>query len=107
MITGGIKTKQHAMQAITSGNVDLIGIARALVLDPHLPKSWDNDQPNDPEFPRFVSSPEGGITAWYTMLLTELAESRETGLGLDLEEMLKQYNVRDEMRSRKWIEHFK
>lgn len=106
MITGGIKTKLHAIEALRTGNVDLIGIARAMVLDPSLPKSWSNDQLNDPEFPRFVSRPEGGITAWYTMLLTELAEGRGVGLGMDLDDVLKQYNARDEVRVRKWIKHF-
>jgi 2,4-dienoyl-CoA reductase-like NADH-dependent reductase (Old Yellow Enzyme family) len=107
MMTGGIKTKQHAVETISMGNVDLIGIARALVLDPNLPKSWNNNQPNDPEFPRFASRAEGGVTAWYTMLLTELAEGRDMGLGLDLEDSLRRYNARDEARVRKWIEHFR
>ena len=107
MITGGIKSKQQADEAIGTGDVDLIGIARALVLDPDLVKSWNNNLPKDPEFPRFDSRPEGGVTAWYTMLLTELAEGRETGLSLDLEDVLKQYNARDELRVQKWIDHFK
>ncbi|MFK7994848.1 MAG: hypothetical protein AB8B87_11965 [Granulosicoccus sp.] len=107
MITGGIKTKQHAIEAICTGNVDLIGIARALVLDPNLPKNWNDNRPNDPEFPRFVSPPEGGVTAWYTMLLTELAEGRDVGMVMDLKDTLKQYNTRDEERVRKWTDHFK
>lgn len=106
MITGGFKTKQQATDAISTGNIDLVGVARALVLDPNLPKSWKSDQPTDPEFPRFVSSPEGGITAWYTMLLTELAQGQGAEPSLDLEEMLNQYNARDEERARKWINHF-
>ena len=107
MITGGIKFKQHAIEAISTGNVDIIGIARALVLDPYLPQSWNSEQTNDPEFPSFVTRPEGGVTAWYTMLLTDLAEGGTAGIGMYLEEILEKYNVRDEMRTRKWNEYFK
>lgn len=78
-----------------------------MALDPKLPNSWNGIQTNDPEFPRFVSRPEGGVTAWYTMLLTELAEGRAAGLGLDLDDILQQYNARDEQRVRIWIDHFK
>lgn len=107
MITGGIKTKQHGVEAIGTGYVDLIGIARALVLDPHLPNSWNKHHPSDPEFPQFESRPEGGITAWYTMMLTELAEGRHDLLGLNLEDLLKRYNARDEMRANAWNDRFR
>ena len=72
MVTGGFKTKRQAIDAISTGDIDMIGIARALVLDSALPKSWRGSQPIDPVFPRFTSRPEGGVTAWYTMCITEL-----------------------------------
>ncbi len=106
MLTGGFKTKQQAVDAMASGDIDLVGIARALVLDPSLPKSWQSHPAMDPEFPRFVSSPEGGITAWYTMRLTELAGGQSLNADYNLEEILKTYNERDEWRVQQWNEHF-
>jgi len=40
MVTGGIKKVEHAVQAIESGAVDIIGIGRAFVLDPALASNW-------------------------------------------------------------------
>jgi len=107
MVTGGFKTKRQAVDAVSTGDVDLIGIARALVLDSALPKSWRGTQPIDPDFPRFASRPEGGVTAWYTMRLTELGTDNEMQGDLDLERALKEYNERDGARSRKWNDYFK
>lgn len=106
MITGGFKTRQQAMEAISAGDVDLIGIARALVLDPDLPSSWRGTNPIDPVFPRFQHRPEGGVTAWYTMRLTELGEGGETKEDLDLERVLERYNDRDDTRVKKWLDQF-
>lgn len=77
MVTGGFKTLGQALTAISSGSADLVGLARALVLDPDLPNSWLADQPGYLAFPTFSSPSEGGITAWYTMRLTHLR--RPTG----------------------------
>jgi len=107
MVTGGFKTKQQAIDAISAGGVDLIGIARALVLDPALPKSWHRSQPVDPVFPRFTSRPEGGVTAWYTMRITELGGDKAMDGNLDLESVLNEYNERDEVRAQRWREYFK
>lgn len=107
MVTGGFKTKQQAIDAVTTGDIDMIGIARALVLDPDLPKNWYGPQPVDPDFPRFTSRPEGGVTAWYTMRLTEIGGGQTMGGSLDLERFLNEYTKRDEARAQKWLGHFK
>ena len=39
MLTGGFKTRQQAVDALGAG-IDVIGLARALVLDPELPGKW-------------------------------------------------------------------
>ena len=71
MLTGGFKTRAQADDAVASGAVDIVGLARALVLEPSLPNLWKAGQKPEPDFPRFTDAPEGGITAWYTMRLTE------------------------------------
>jgi 2,4-dienoyl-CoA reductase-like NADH-dependent reductase (Old Yellow Enzyme family) len=65
MVTGGFKKRADAEYAVSSGAVDCIGLARALVLDPALPKTWKKNGP-DPVFPRFERTVPGGVTAWYT-----------------------------------------
>ena len=83
MLTGGFKTRQMALDALKSGTVDLVGLARALVLDPALGNRWRAKPSStkhscvDPVFPRFASNPEGGVTAWYTMHITELASDED------------------------------
>lgn len=106
MVTDGFKTKQQAVDAISTGDVDMVGIARALVLDPSLAESWRGDQAIDPEFPQFASRPEGGVTAWYTMRLTELAGGQKIYEDMSLERILAEYNERDEARVRKWKSRF-
>ncbi len=107
MVTGGFKTRQQAIDAICNGGVDLIEIARALVLDPDLPNNWRDENSVDPVFPHFSSPPAGGITAWYTMRLTEIGEGREAGDVPDLEAAIREYDERDKRRAVVWSEHFK
>jgi 2,4-dienoyl-CoA reductase-like NADH-dependent reductase (Old Yellow Enzyme family) len=106
MVTGGFKTLQQAIDAVSGGAADIVGLARALVLDPALPIGWQTGTVGDPTFPRFASPPEGGITAWYTMRLTELAEDRETTDVLDLRAAVKAYEDRDFDRIAKWKNRF-
>jgi len=106
MVTGGFKTLGQATSAIFSGDTDVIGLARALVLYPDLPMRWQNNQSDNPDFPKFASTPEGGITAWYTMRLTDLGHDRETDDVGDLESILKIYNERDAQRAKTWNEQF-
>ena len=49
---------------------------------------------------------EGGVTAWHTMRLTELAGGQKMNEDLSLEEILAEYNERDEAHIRKWKNHF-
>ncbi|MEM8551766.1 MAG: NADH:flavin oxidoreductase/NADH oxidase family protein [Pseudomonadota bacterium] len=101
MVTGGFKTQQQATDALARG-VDMVGLARALVLDPALPNRWLSGQAADPTFPKFDNPPEGGITAWYTMRLTEIGEDREgTEVG-DLHEAITAYDTRDDVRVDIW-----
>jgi len=107
MVTGGFKTLQQAVDAVSGGAADIVGLARALVLNPALPRGWQTGAVGDPAFPKFASPPEGGITAWYTMRLTALAEDRETTDALDLKAAVKAYEDRDNDRVAKWKGRFR
>lgn len=106
MLTGGFKTHRQAEAAVTSGAVDVVGLARALVLEPSLPDLWKANQKPEPVFPRFSDAPEGGITAWYTMRLTEIAADRETPVVDDLGQAIRDYEARDKIRTEVWLRHF-
>ena len=84
MATGGFKRREQAVDAVASGAIDMVGLARAMVLNPRLAKAWLTEEGGDPDFPRFETNPPGGITAWYTMRLTALGEDREDTFTLDL-----------------------
>ena len=106
MLTGGFKTRAQAEQAVAGGAVDVIGLARALVLEPSLPNYWMKDQLSGPAFPRFANAPEGGITAWYTMRLTEIAANAEGPEFGDLMQAVRDYDARDKARTEIWLSHF-
>ena len=106
MATGGFKRREQAIDAVASGAVDMVGIARAMVLDPRLAETWLTEDGGDPDFPRFESAPPGGITAWYTMRLTDLGEDRENRLTTDLPSAIRIYEERDAQRCIKWLEKF-
>ncbi|MEH6583140.1 MAG: NADH:flavin oxidoreductase/NADH oxidase family protein [Halioglobus sp.] len=106
MATGGFKKREQAIDAVASSAVDMVGIARAMVLNPALAKTWLREEGGDPEFPKFDSNPPGGVTAWYTMRLTALAEDQEDNFSLDLPAAIRIYEDRDEQRCIKWREKF-
>jgi 2,4-dienoyl-CoA reductase-like NADH-dependent reductase (Old Yellow Enzyme family) len=106
MLTGGFKTRAQAEDAVTSGAVDVVGLARALVLEPSLPDLWKADQIPEPVFPRFSDAPEGGITAWYTMRLTEIGADKETPVFGDLGQAIRDYEARDKTRTEVWLRYF-
>jgi len=106
MLTGGFKRRDQAVDAVVSGAADMVGVARAMVLNPRLAEEWLTEQGGDPEFPKFDSSPPGGITAWYTMRLTALAEDQEDAFRLDLATAIRIYEERDAQRCIKWREKF-
>ena len=106
MLTGGFKTRAQAVDAVTSGAVDVVGLARAMVLEPSLPDNWKANQIPEPEFPRFSSAPEGGITAWYTMRLTEIGNDSDSNEFADLGQAIRDYDARDAARTDIWLRHF-
>ena len=106
MVTGGFKTRAQAAAAVAEGLTDMVGIARGWVLDPNLAATWLTDAGGDPAFPRFRDAPGGGVTAWYTMRLTALAEDREDGFAGDPRSALADYDARDAVRAERWTARF-
>ena len=110
MVTGGFKAERQMTGAIDSGNVDVVGLARALVLDPAFPNRLRSGSSEALAFPRFDAPPEGGVTAWYTMRLTALGEDRENddqhAGGRDLDAVVRDYERRDADRAAIWRERF-
>lgn len=106
MLTGGFKTRQQAIDAVDHGDCDLVGLARAVVLDPNLPASWLGRHPTDPVFPKFTSAPPGAITAWYTMRLTALARDQDDSFDPTLSAALEEYDARDARRIQDWNTQF-
>ncbi|SEW47440.1 2,4-dienoyl-CoA reductase [Cognatiyoonia koreensis] len=102
MVTGGFKTLAQAESAIIDGKADLIGLARALVVDPELPSFWLTGQRSEPKFPRFKNPPDGGVTAWYTMQITQNAKGDSALSSDDLEGAIEAYKDRDDARRRIW-----
>ena len=107
MLTGGFKSREQAVAAVASEAIDVVGVARAMVLDPRLASTWLTEGGRDPDFPRFESAPPGGITAWYTMRLTALAEDREDQPAMDVASAMRAYEERDALRCEKWRQKFR
>jgi 2,4-dienoyl-CoA reductase-like NADH-dependent reductase (Old Yellow Enzyme family) len=106
MLTGGFKTRREAADAVVSGATDLVGLARTMVLDPDVPAKWCEPGGGDPEFPRFESPPAGGITAWFTMRLTAIADGTEENFDPALSTALDAYQSRDAERIGTWEQAF-
>ncbi|GHA09074.1 NADH:flavin oxidoreductase/NADH oxidase family protein [Oceanisphaera arctica] len=106
MATGGFKTRQQAVKAVESGAVDMVGVARAMALNPYLTRDWLSVAGGDPVFPKFEISPSGGVTAWYSMRLTALAEDNEDEFTLCLESAMRLYEERDAARCDAWRNTF-
>ena len=84
----------------------MVSLARAMALDPQLANTWLSEEGGDPEFPVFDSPPRGGVTAWYSMLLTALGEDSEKDFNIDPATAIRIYEERDAQRSIKWLEKF-
>jgi 2,4-dienoyl-CoA reductase-like NADH-dependent reductase (Old Yellow Enzyme family) len=106
MLTGGFETRDQAAKALADGSADAIGLARAMVLNPSLAKTWLSDAGGDPEFPTFDAPTKGGATAWYSMRLTALAEDREGRFDLSPADALETYETRDAERCETWRKRF-
>ncbi len=103
MVTGGFKTLAQAETAICEGSADVVGLARALVIDPVLPSYWLSGRRGTPEFPRFQTPPEGGVTAWYTMQITRIAREEAALSPEELGATIADYESRDAARRRIWV----
>ena len=106
MITGGFKQLDQAITGLNAGNIDYIGLARAFIVAPSLPTDWKQTPVKNPIFPRFNNPPEGGVTAWYTMRLTDIAEGSESFDEPDVDSAIQVYEERDAKRCLDWNEHF-
>lgn len=105
MLTGGFKTSLQATEVLNTNTADMIGLARAFILDPDLPQTWRN-QPQDVMFPRFSNPPEGGITAWYTQQMTAIGQDVPIDPHADLHAAIAAYEARDEDRIALWHAQF-
>ena len=106
MATGGFEKRDQAIDALETGSVDMVSLARAMALNPDLANTWLSEQGGDPEFPVFESPPRGGVTAWYSMRLTALGEDAEKDFKLNPESAIRIYEERDAQRCIKWLEKF-
>lgn len=106
VLTGGITTQAQAVAVIEDGIADFVGLARALVVTPDLPRVWQSGASADPVFPRFDAPPPGGITAWYTMRMTALAEARAASFDMSPQDALDAYLARDAARCALWRAKF-
>ncbi|WP_242109182.1 NADH:flavin oxidoreductase/NADH oxidase family protein [Aliiroseovarius subalbicans] len=106
MVTGGFKTHAQAQAAVADGVADVVGLARAFVLEPSLPDLWQDGQTDTPTFPRFAHAPEGGITAWYTMGMTQIGAGRDLSAVGDMDQAIRDYDARDKRRTKTWLSHF-
>ena len=106
MVTGGFKTFEQAEAAVLEGNADIVGLARALVVAPDLPQKWHFGEAVNPIFPRFDNPPEGGVTAWYTMQITQIANDGARLDAGDIDGAIQDYDDRDQERRVIWNTHF-
>lgn len=106
IVTGGFKTREQALNSLEVGATDFVGIARALVLNPNLTNNWISGIACKPEFPRFKVTPEGGVTAWFTMLLTAIGNNNSDNFNLDILSAIELYEKRDDARCIKWKRKF-
>ncbi|EAQ64024.1 oxidoreductase, FAD/FMN-binding [Marinomonas sp. MED121] len=106
MVTGGVKSLSDACSLLQDKSADLVGLARAMVLNPDLANDWFAGTNQTLSFPRFDSPPAEGITAWYTMRINAIALDEEKDFSPTLTLALKQYLERDELKSIKWRTFF-
>ncbi len=106
MLTGGFARRDQAVEALSSGVIDVVSLARAMVLNPSLAADWLTDEGGDPAYPKFDSPPKGGVTAWYSMRLTALGEDNEQAFTMDPAMALRDYEERDARRDILWMAKF-
>ncbi|WP_193170798.1 oxidoreductase [Nisaea nitritireducens] len=106
MTAGGFKKKAEAEEAVSSGAVDMVGLARALALDPGLPDKWLSESGEEAVFPRFSSTPSGGVTAWYTQRLHEWGSNGTVEQERSVEDALAQVERRKAANAVLWQKQF-
>jgi hypothetical protein len=116
MVTGGFRTRQAMEEAVSSGETDVVGLARPLCLDPALPRRLIEgavDQAQSPERdlrlgPGRLLGPASpvfllkflnvqGEVAWFYRQIIRLAGGDAPNPGLGLGRALLQH-LRDEIR---------
>jgi len=106
MAAGGFKSADQAAAALADGVVDVVGAARAHVLDPDVARRWIAGG-DGPVFPRFAGPvPAGGITAWYTLRIAALAAGEEANYALTPDRALAAMAIRDRERAARWRAQF-
>lgn len=106
MAASGFKTRAQAIGAISDGDLDMVGLARPLVLDPGLPRKWLTPAGGDPAFPRFASPRPGAVTAWYTLRIAAIAGDAEDCFDIEANTALDAYDARDAERCPLWTGRF-
>ena len=106
LLTGGIKTKSQAREIVSGGAADAVGLARAFAIAPDLPELWRCGDAVTPSFPRFAAPPEGGVTAWYTMRIAEIADGRGELTSDDLAQAIDAYTEQEGRKTNIWRSHF-
>ncbi|MCV3274123.1 oxidoreductase [Roseobacter sinensis] len=107
MLTGGIKSKAQAVDLLQTGDVDVVGLARALVLQPDLPKLWQRDEMLCPHFPKLAPGGEGAVTAWYTMRIAAIAASTEAAYDLETADALAAVKRTEAENAIRWKDAFR
>ncbi|WP_028465109.1 oxidoreductase [Nisaea denitrificans] len=107
MTAGGFKKRMDAEEAVSSGAVDMVGLARALAIDPALPGKWLSKSGEEPVFPRFSVTPPGGVTAWYTERLHQWGSLGAVDSKASLEEAQAQVERRKEANAVLWRKRFR
>ncbi|MFA0442340.1 oxidoreductase [Vibrio sp. 10N.286.49.C2] len=102
VVTGGFKTREQIVDVLSSNIADSIGLGRVLILRPELPNDWIEGATIIPRFPKFQAPPPGGVTAWYTMLLTAIGNDNEREFNLELLPAIHAYETRDKSRISQW-----
>ena len=106
MLTGGFKTRGRPRTPLRPGRRTSWGSLGRWCWIPTLRQQWLQPDGGDPQFPRFDSPPAGGITAWFTMRLTALANGNEGAFDPTLSEAIDSYEARDAQRVATWERAF-
>lgn len=77
-----------------------------MALNVNMANDWLNNANLNPVFSKFDNPPAGGITTWYTMRLTAIAEDVDAPFTMTPAEALSVYESRDAERSERWLREY-